>query len=96
MFIVVLIDRTGNSVSCSSKMPKGDCLNIKEKSSLPQEVDNCDKKKAIALKFYIPSNSLSTIIKSRDKLQNCDSSNSSSKHLRKCANENGADTQKAR
>ncbi|GFW26196.1 tigger transposable element-derived protein 6 [Trichonephila clavipes] len=68
-------------VSCSSKMSKLRCLSIKPKNLILQEVDKGVKKKDIALKFRIPPNSLSTIIKYRDKLQNCDSSNTCSKHL---------------
>ncbi|GFT66748.1 tigger transposable element-derived protein 4 [Nephila pilipes] len=52
-----------------------------------KEVDKGVKKKDIALKFDIPPNSLSTIIKNRDKLQNYDSSNSCSKHFRTCGYE---------
>ncbi|GFT27634.1 tigger transposable element-derived protein 4 [Nephila pilipes] len=51
------------------------------------EVDKGVKKKDIALKFDITPNSLSTIIKNRDKLQNYDSSNSCSKRLRTCVYE---------
>ncbi|GFU45643.1 tigger transposable element-derived protein 4 [Nephila pilipes] len=63
-------------------MSKRNCLSIKEKHLILQEVDKGVKKKDIALKFDIPPNSLSTIIKNRDKLQNYDSSNSCSKRLR--------------
>ncbi|GBO11469.1 Tigger transposable element-derived protein 6 [Araneus ventricosus] len=45
------------------------------------------KKKDTALKFGIPPNSLSTIIKNRDKIQNYDSTNSCSKRLKTCAYE---------
>ncbi|GBM31694.1 Tigger transposable element-derived protein 6 [Araneus ventricosus] len=45
------------------------------------------KKKDIALKFGIPPNSLSTIIKNCDKIQNHDSSNSCSKRLKTCVYE---------
>ncbi|GFS79164.1 tigger transposable element-derived protein 4 [Nephila pilipes] len=50
-------------------------------------MDKGVKKKDIALKFDIPPNSLSTIIKNRDKLQNYDSSNSHSKRLKTCVYE---------
>ncbi|GFS54188.1 tigger transposable element-derived protein 4 [Nephila pilipes] len=52
-----------------------------------EEVDKGVKKMDIALKFDIPPNSLSTIIKNRGKLQNYDSSNSCSKRLRTCVYE---------
>ncbi|GBN18041.1 hypothetical protein AVEN_163680-1 [Araneus ventricosus] len=45
------------------------------------------KKKDVALKFGIPPNNLSTIIKNRDKIQNYDSSNSCSKRLKTCVYE---------
>ncbi|GFW90782.1 tigger transposable element-derived protein 4 [Trichonephila clavipes] len=57
------------------------CVSIKEKKIL-QEVDKGVKKNDFAVKFSIPPNSLSTVIRNRDKLQNYDSSNSSSKSLR--------------
>ncbi|GFT16133.1 tigger transposable element-derived protein 4 [Trichonephila clavipes] len=41
----------------------------------------------MALKFSIPPNSLSTIIRNRDKLQNYDSLNSCSKRRRTCVYE---------
>ncbi|GBL83082.1 hypothetical protein AVEN_244088-1 [Araneus ventricosus] len=62
-------------------MSKRKCLGIKEKNLILHEVDKAVKKKDIALKFGIPPNSLSTIIKNRDKIQNYDSSNSCSKRL---------------
>ncbi|GFW94902.1 tigger transposable element-derived protein 4 [Trichonephila clavipes] len=63
-------------------MSKRKCLSIKEKNGTLQEMDKGVKKKDIALKFGIPPNSLSTIIRNRDKLQNYDSLNSCSKRLR--------------
>ncbi|GBO16736.1 Tigger transposable element-derived protein 6 [Araneus ventricosus] len=45
------------------------------------------KEKDIALKFGIPPNSLSTIIKYRNKIQNYNSSNSCSKRLKTCVYE---------
>ncbi|GFU39838.1 major centromere autoantigen B [Nephila pilipes] len=68
-------------------MSKRKCLSIKQKKIILQEVDKDIKKNDIALKFDIPPNSLSTIIKNRDKLQNYDSSNSCSKGLRTCVYE---------
>ncbi|GFT47019.1 tigger transposable element-derived protein 4 [Nephila pilipes] len=69
-------------------MSKRKCLSIKQKNLILQEVDKGVKKKDTALKFDIPPNSLSTIIKNRDKLQNYDSLNSCSKCLRTCVYEN--------
>ncbi|GBM34514.1 Tigger transposable element-derived protein 4 [Araneus ventricosus] len=63
-------------------MSKRKCLRIKEENLIFHEVDKCVKKKDIALKFGIPPNSLSTIKKNRDKIQNYDSSNSCSKRLK--------------
>ncbi|GFT73473.1 tigger transposable element-derived protein 4 [Nephila pilipes] len=63
-------------------MSKRKCLSFKQKNLILQEVDKGVKKKDIALKFDILLNSLSTIIKNRDKLQNYVSSNSCSKRLR--------------
>ncbi|GFS81582.1 tigger transposable element-derived protein 4 [Nephila pilipes] len=61
---------------------------LTESIHLPsEEVDKGFKEKDIALKFDIPQNSLSTIIRNRDKLQNYDSSNSCSKRLRTCVYE---------
>ncbi|GBL78319.1 Tigger transposable element-derived protein 4 [Araneus ventricosus] len=68
-------------------MSKQKCLSIKEKNLILHEVDKGVKKKDIALKFGIPPNSLSTIIKNRDKIQNYDSSNSCSKSLKTCVYE---------
>ncbi|GFX30543.1 tigger transposable element-derived protein 4 [Trichonephila clavipes] len=68
-------------------MSKRKCLSIKEKNLILQEVDKGVKKNNIVLKFGIPPNSLSTIIKNRDNLRNSSSTNSSSKGLRKCAYE---------
>ncbi|GBM32183.1 hypothetical protein AVEN_136730-1 [Araneus ventricosus] len=69
-------------------MSKRKCLSIKEKKNLIfYEVDKGVKKKDIALKFGIPPNSLSTIIKNRDKIQNYDLSNSCSKRLKTCVYE---------
>ncbi|GBO00602.1 hypothetical protein AVEN_252120-1 [Araneus ventricosus] len=68
-------------------MSKLKCLSIKEKNINLHEVDKGVKKKDIALKFGIPPNSLSTIIKNRDKIQNYDSSNSCSKRLKTCVYE---------
>ncbi|GBL81979.1 Tigger transposable element-derived protein 4 [Araneus ventricosus] len=68
-------------------MSKRKCLSIKEKILILHEVDKGVKKKRIALKFGIPPNSLSTIIKNRDKIQNYDSSNSCSKRLKTCVYE---------
>lgn len=66
-------------------MAKRKCLSIKDKSLILDEVDKGVKKKDIALKFGIPPNSLSTIIKNRDKItQNYDSLNLSSKRFKKC------------
>ena len=48
------------------------------------EVDKGVKKKDIALKFGIPPNSLSTIIKYHHKIEN-DTLTSCSKHLKTCA-----------
>ncbi|GBN28252.1 Locomotion-related protein Hikaru genki, partial [Araneus ventricosus] len=45
-------------------------------------VDKGVKKKDIALKFGIPPNSLSTIKKNRDRIENYDPSNSCSKRLK--------------
>ncbi|GBM03037.1 Tigger transposable element-derived protein 4 [Araneus ventricosus] len=53
----------------------------------PDEVDKGAKKKDTALKFGIPPNSLSIIIKNCDKIQNYDSSNSCSKRLKTCVYE---------
>ncbi|PRD20274.1 UNVERIFIED_CONTAM: Tigger transposable element-derived protein 6 [Trichonephila clavipes] len=52
-----------------------------------EEVDEGVEKKDFAIKVGILPNSLSTVIKNRDKLQNYDSSNSSSKSLRSCVYE---------
>ncbi|GBN25011.1 hypothetical protein AVEN_108144-1, partial [Araneus ventricosus] len=69
-------------------MSKRKCLSIDEKNLILHEVDKGVKKKDIALKFDIPPNGLSTIIKkNRDKIQNYDSSNSCSKRLKACAYE---------
>ncbi|GBO06954.1 Tigger transposable element-derived protein 6 [Araneus ventricosus] len=79
--------RTGNFASCSWKMSKRKCSSIEEKNLILNEVDKGVKKKDIALKFGLPPNSLSTIIKNRDKIQNYDSSNSCSKRLKTCVYE---------
>ncbi|GBM38612.1 Tigger transposable element-derived protein 6 [Araneus ventricosus] len=68
-------------------MSKRKCLSIKEKNLILHEVDEGVKKKDIVLKFGIPPNSLSTVIKNRDKIQNYDSSNSCSKRLKTCVYE---------
>ncbi|GBM25690.1 Tigger transposable element-derived protein 4 [Araneus ventricosus] len=65
-------------------MSKRKCLSIKEKNLILHEVDKGVKKKDIALKFGILLNSLSTIIKNSDKMQNFDSLNSCSKRLKTC------------
>ncbi|GBL73537.1 Tigger transposable element-derived protein 4 [Araneus ventricosus] len=69
-------------------MSKRKCLSIKERKLILHEVDKGVKKKDIVLKFGIPPNSLSTIIKNRDNVQNYDSSNFSSKRLKTCVYEN--------
>ncbi|GBM18185.1 Tigger transposable element-derived protein 4, partial [Araneus ventricosus] len=74
----------GNFGSFSWKISKRKCLSIKEKNLILHEVDKGVKKNDIALKFGIPPNILSTIIKNRDKIQNYDSSNSCSKRLKTC------------
>jgi len=66
-------------------MSKRKCLSIKEKKLILDELDKGVKKKHIALKFGIPPNSLSTIIKNRDKIGNCESTNS--KRLKTCVYE---------
>ncbi|GBM16256.1 hypothetical protein AVEN_195369-1 [Araneus ventricosus] len=68
-------------------MSKRKCLSIKEKHLILHEVDKGMKKKDIAIKFGIPPNSLSTIKKSHDKIQNYDPSNSCSKRLKACVYE---------
>ncbi|GBN57303.1 Tigger transposable element-derived protein 4 [Araneus ventricosus] len=68
-------------------MSKRKCLSSKEKNLILHEADKGVKKKEIALKFGIPPNSLSSIIKNRDKIQNYDSSNSCSKRLKTCVYE---------
>ncbi|GBM99062.1 Tigger transposable element-derived protein 6 [Araneus ventricosus] len=55
-------------------------------------VDKGVKKKNIALKFGTSPNSLSTIIKNRDEMQNYDSSNSCSKRLKTCVYEDMNET----
>ncbi|GBN97078.1 Tigger transposable element-derived protein 4, partial [Araneus ventricosus] len=79
--------RAGNFGSCSWKISKQKCLSIKEKNLILHEVDKGVKKKDIALNFGIAPNSLSTIIKNRDKIQNYKSSNSCSKRLKTCVYE---------
>ncbi|GBO32158.1 hypothetical protein AVEN_159641-1, partial [Araneus ventricosus] len=68
-------------------MSKQKCLSIKGKKIILHQMDKGVKKKDIALKFGIPRNSLSTIIKNRDKIQNYDSSNFCSKSLKTCVYE---------
>ncbi|GBN91938.1 hypothetical protein AVEN_166489-1 [Araneus ventricosus] len=68
-------------------MSKRKCFSIKEKNLILHEMDKGVKKSDMALKFGIPPNSLSTIIKNRDKIQNYDSSNSCSKRLKTCVYE---------
>ncbi|GBM38509.1 hypothetical protein AVEN_24599-1 [Araneus ventricosus] len=63
-------------------MSKRKGLSIKEKILILHEMDKGVKKKDISLKFGIPPNSLSTIIKNRDEIQNYKSSNSCSKRLK--------------
>nr|XP_042907454.1 tigger transposable element-derived protein 4-like [Parasteatoda tepidariorum] len=68
-------------------MSKRKCLTIKEKNLILQEVDRGVKKKDIASKFGIPSSSLSTIIRNRDKIENNDLPNPCSKRLKTCVYE---------
>ncbi|GBO35484.1 Tigger transposable element-derived protein 4, partial [Araneus ventricosus] len=63
---------------------KAKVLEQQRKNLILHEVDKGVKKKDIALKFGFLPNSLSTIIKNSDKMQNFDSSNSCSKHLKTC------------
>ncbi|GBN63815.1 hypothetical protein AVEN_233736-1 [Araneus ventricosus] len=79
--------RAGNFGSCIWKMSKQKCLTINEKNLILHEVGKGVRKKDIALKFGIPPNSLSTIMKNCDKIQNYDSSNSFSKCLKTCVYE---------
>ncbi|GBM47379.1 hypothetical protein AVEN_39929-1 [Araneus ventricosus] len=69
-------------------MSKRKSLSIRGKNLILREVDTGVRKMDIALKFGIPPNSLSTIIKNRDKIQNYDSPNSCSKRLKACVYEN--------
>ncbi|GFX84288.1 tigger transposable element-derived protein 4 [Trichonephila clavipes] len=71
----------------SSKLSRRKCYSIKQNILILQEVGKGVKKKDFVLKFGIPLNNLSTIIKNRYKLHNYDSSNSSSKRLRTCVYE---------
>ncbi|GFV49458.1 uncharacterized protein TNCV_4544411 [Trichonephila clavipes] len=68
-------------------MLKRKCLSTKANNIVIHEVDKGVKNMDIALKFGITPKSLSTNIKNREKLQNYDSSNSCSKHLRTCVEE---------
>ncbi|GBO22116.1 Major centromere autoantigen B [Araneus ventricosus] len=68
-------------------MSKRKCLSINEKNLFLHEVDKGVKKKDIALKFGIPPNSLSNIIKNCNKIQNYGSLNSCSKRLKTCVYE---------
>ncbi|GBN41822.1 Tigger transposable element-derived protein 4 [Araneus ventricosus] len=68
-------------------MSKRKCLTIKEKNLILHEVDKGVRKKDIASKFGIRPNTLSTIMKNRDRIQNYDSSNSFSKRLKTCVYE---------
>ncbi|GBM89230.1 Tigger transposable element-derived protein 6 [Araneus ventricosus] len=68
-------------------MSKRKCLSINEKNLFLHEVDKGVKKKDIALKFGIPPNSLSTIIKNCNKIQHYGSLNSCSKRLKTCVYE---------
>ncbi|GBL96558.1 hypothetical protein AVEN_67946-1 [Araneus ventricosus] len=66
---------------------KAKVLEHQRKNLILHEVDKGVKKMDIALKFGIPPNSLSTIIKNRDEIQNYDSSKSCSKRLKACVYE---------
>ncbi|GFU70904.1 tigger transposable element-derived protein 4 [Trichonephila clavipes] len=73
-------------------MSKRKFLSIKQKNLNLQEVDKGIKKKDIDLKFGIPPNRKSTVLKNRDKLQNYNSSKSCSTHLRTWVHEDVDET----
>lgn len=66
---------------------KLECLTLKEKLKLIDKVEKGEKKKDIAQQFGSPSNTLSIILKNKDKFsekQSCSESNFKRKRLTAC------------